>query len=351
MDPIQFSFETRTVKRLFPLTISRGTTGEVKTLFVHAELDGFRGTGEGMRCYGALLDIDQVCPPLLADLVGDVGHQSIREIYEEGVRREIPMPGLAALDVALWDLKAKQAGMPLYKLLGLPRPTVPTSVTIGIEPREVVLERVPIILKMTGAKILKIKLGSPEGREFDKQVFLSAKEAAEPFGITLRVDANGGWQPGEAIDMCKWLDGHGCDTVEQPLPVGQEAEVKSVKDASPIPVFLDESIRTSHDVVRFAHVCDGVNLKLMKSGGITEGLALLQTAKAFGLKTMIGCMSDTSIAIAGGVALSGLCDQIDLDNHTNLDPDPATGLSLVDGVVLPPEVPGHGAVLSDAPQG
>lgn len=84
---------------------------------------------------------------------------------------------------------------------------------------------------------------------------------------------------------------------------------------------------------------------MMKSGGVTEGLAVLLTAKACGLQTMIGCMSDSSVGIAAGAALSGLCDHIDLDNHTNLDPDPAEGLAMVDGVVVPPETPGHGAVL------
>src|SRR5579862_9276613 len=105
----------------------------------------------------------------------------------------IDPPAMAALDVALWALLAKKAGTPLYRLLGLPRRSAPTSVTIGINPPEVTRERVPDILRRTGAKCLKIKLGSPEGLDHDKAHFSAAAEAAAPFRAKLRVDANGGW--------------------------------------------------------------------------------------------------------------------------------------------------------------
>lgn len=348
--PTQISFESRKVNRLFPLTISRGTTAEVNTLFVHITDGIHTGTGEGMRCYGALFDVPEVCTPLLQDLFrfATENKLSIHEIAQEGQNRQIPAPGLAALDIALWDLLAKQAGIPLYTLLGLPKPTVPTSVTVGIEPPEIVKERISYFCNLTKTTKIKVKLGSPEGDDHDREIFRTAQEAAKPFGATIRADANGGWDVSRAVRTIGWLADHGCDYIEQPLPVELNDALPELMSTARIPIFLDESIRTSQDVIRLKDSCHGVNLKLMKSGGITEGHRVLTTAKACGLQTMIGCMSDTSIAIAAGAALSGLCDHIDLDNHFNLDPDPATGLSVVNGVVTPPDSPGHGATLNPA---
>lgn len=259
---------------------------------------------------------------------------------------EIDPPARAALDVALWDLLAKQAGVPLYRLLGLPRRAVPTSVTIGLNPPEVTRARVAHILGATGAKCLKIKLGSPDGREFDRAHFLAAAEAAQPFGVSLRVDANGGWTVDEAIQMNRWLADRGVEYVEQPLAKGEEEGLPYLFTDRPLPIFVDESIRDSPDVLKVAHSVDGINLKLMKCGGITEALRIVAVARACGLKTMIGCMSETSIAIAAGASISALFDFIDLDSHLNLDPDPAMGAEIVNGVVLPRNVPGHGAELS-----
>jgi muconate cycloisomerase len=208
-------------------------------------------------------------------------------------------------------------------------------------------ERVPDILQRSGAKCLKIKLGSPNGLDYDRDHFAAAAEASKPFGAKLRVDANGGWTPEDAIDMMKWLAARGVDYVEQPLVEGSEAELPRVFADRPLPIFIDESCRFAVDVPKLADRCDGINLKLMKCGGPTEALRIIATAQACGLKTMIGCMSESSIAIAAGAALSGVLDYIDLDSHLNLNPDPAEGAPIKDGVIVPQDVPGHGARLID----
>jgi muconate cycloisomerase len=268
------------------------------------------------------------------------------DVYAAMREDEIDPPAMAALDVAIWDLLAKQAGLPLYRLLGLPKRSVPTSVTIGINPPEVTRERVPAILKATGAKCLKIKLGSPSGLEHDRAHFAAAADSAAPFGVSLRVDANGGWTGGEALRMMQWLADRGVEYVEQPLAKGEESELPRIFENRPLPIFLDESVRFSQDVPALADRCDGVNLKLMKCGGITEALRIVATARAFGLQTMIGCMSESSVAIAGGAAIGALFDHIDLDSHLNLNPDPASGAPIVDGVIVPTERAGHGAELN-----
>jgi muconate cycloisomerase len=254
---------------------------------------------------------------------------------------------MAALDVALWDLRAKQGGLPLYRLLGLGRRAVPTSLTVGINPPEVVRERVPLLLAQ-GARALKIKLGAPEGLDADKAMFAAVLEAAAGSGAVLRVDANGGWSLEEARHMMAWLAERDVEYVEQPLVRGAEDQLPALFASRSLPIFVDESCRMSGDIPGFAHAVDGVNLKLMKCGGLTEALRIVATARAHGLATMIGCMGESSISIAAGAALSELFDYIDLDSHLNLAPDPATGAPLEGGRVPPGERPGHGGRLHDA---
>jgi muconate cycloisomerase len=341
---VRCSFQILELKKLHPLMISRGMMASSLNLFVSVTDGTHSGVGE-------------LAPATGSDWTAERGQAQIAAFAEQGLadnpyenyarmrEANIDPPAMAALDTALWDLLAKQAGMPLYRMLGLPKRAVPTSVTIGINPPEVTRERVTDILNSTGAKCLKIKLGSPEGREHDKAHFMAASESARPFNVALRVDANGGWTVDEARMMNTWLAERGVEYVEQPLPEGQEADLPRVFEGRPLPIFVDESIRFAPDVLKVSQTVDGINLKLMKCGGITEAVRIAHTAKAAGLRTMIGCMSESSVAIAAGAAIGALFDYIDLDSHTNLDPDPAEGAPLVDGVVIPEDRPGHGARL------
>ena len=346
--PLQLTSEIRSLDKLFPLTISRGTTARSDNLYVFLTDGTHTGIGELSPATAKTWTAQNGQAQLNAFMKTSENIESLspHDIWQEMKDANIDPPAMAALDVAIWDLLAKRAGIPLYQMLGLPKRAVPTSVTIGINPPEETTYRVPIILETSGAKCLKIKLGSPDGREHDKAHFLAAKAAAAPFHAKLRVDANGGWTVGEAIEMIAWLAEQGVDYVEQPLAEGEEAGLPEVFEKRKLPIFVDESCRFSTDIPNWASVVDGVNLKLMKCGGITEALRIVATAKAHNLQTMIGCMSESSIAIAGGAAMSALFDYIDLDSHTNLKPDPASGAELIDGVVLPQDKPGHGATLN-----
>jgi len=341
----EIRFERRALQKLYPLAISRGTMASSENLFVTLSDGQYEGVGELSSATGSAWTAERGQAQLESFFDTNPAIGEPHRLYQQMLAASVDPPAMAALDMAAWDLLAKQAQMPLYRLLGLPKTTVPTSVTIGLNPPEVTRERVPDILRRTGAKCLKIKLGSPEGREFDRAHFIAAADASAPFGSILRVDANGGWTVDEAISMMTWLADRGVDYVEQPLPQGQEADLARIFPDRPLPIFVDESCRVSSDIPAFASVVDGVNLKLMKCGGITEAVRIVAVARAFGLKTMIGCMSEASIAIAAGAAIGALFDHIDLDSHLNLNPDPATGAPILDGVVAPTDSPGHGGVL------
>jgi muconate cycloisomerase len=346
---LQVSFRTLEVQKLYPLAISRGVMSSSENLFVFVSDGENTGVGELSPATGSAWTASRG-QQQLERFVADRGPFFVHDLPPRGLyagMREagIDPPAMAAMDIALWDLLGKTAGLPLYRLLGLAKRSVPTSVTIGINPPDVTRERVPDILRRTGAKCLKIKLGSPQGREHDKEHFQAAAEAAAPFNVSLRVDANGGWTPEEAIEMMRWLAERKVDYVEQPLAEGREDDLPKIFADRPLPIYLDESVRFSQSVPRIADRCDGVNLKLMKCGGVTEALNIVATARACGLGTMIGCMSESSVAIAAGAALGALFDHIDLDSHLNLNPDPASGAPIVDGAIVPTEEPGHGAAL------
>ena len=170
-------------------------------------------------------------------------------------------------------------------------------------------------------------------------------ESTKDYNVKIRVDANGGWNVKDAKYMMQWLAERGVDYIEQPLKEGEEIELEKIYNDRPLPIYLDESCRFSENIPKFASHVDGVNMKLMKCGGITEALRIISTAKAHGLKTMIGCMSESSVSIAAAASLTGEIDHIDLDSHYNLEPDPSSGAPMVDGITLPANIPGHGAEL------
>lgn len=340
-------FRTIYLKKRFPLAISRGVHKGAENLFISVTRDGITGWGELYPGKSEGAATVQAAQTALESLVAqDLSGKSIHDIHQLAREQQVPACALAGLDIALWDWLGKKAGLPLYRLLGLGKSRVPTSVTIGINPPEVVRERVPLLLDGTGIKFLKIKLGSPEGLEADQAMFSQVVESTRNYDVKLRVDANGGWRTDDAIFMMKWLSQRNTDYVEQPLKEGEEADLPRIFKNRPLPIFVDESCRFSSNIPGWADCVDGVNLKLMKCGGITEALRIIAVARAFGLQTMIGCMGESSMSISAGAAITGLLDHVDLDSHLNLDPDPCSGAQLLDGIIVPNELPGHGASIT-----
>ena len=340
-------FHKVNLKKKFPLQISRGIHSESQNVFIELIEDGITAWGESApgKTEGASSAI-QVEESLVKLIEEGIEGLSIYDVYQKGKELKTPPCALAALDIALWDLKAKKANLQLNDLLGIPKPSTPTSITVGINPPEVVKERVELILKNKQVRALKIKLGSPNGVDYDKEIYSKVLESAKSSKISIRVDANGGWALDDAKEMIKWLSERNAEYIEQPLAEGNEDQLKFLFKGRSLPIFVDESCRFSEDVPRLANFVDGVNLKLMKCGGITEALRILNTARSFGLKTMIGCMSESSVSISAGASLTGIIDYVDLDSHYNLSPDPSSGAVMINGVTMTNNGNGHGANLN-----
>jgi L-alanine-DL-glutamate epimerase-like enolase superfamily enzyme len=264
--------------------------------------------------------------------------QKIERVLAEA---EVPSAARAAIDMALYDWQGKQLGIPLWRLWGLNRRRiVPTSVTVGINSPEGARQRVRDWLPFTGGSVLKIKLGSPAGIEADQEMLLAIREEAPQ--AELSIDANGGWSLDDAVKMCTWLASQGVRHVEQPLAAGQEDKLPILYERSPLPIFVDESCFTSHDIPPLADRVHGINIKLMKSGGLTEAIRMVHTARACGLQVMFGCYSDSTLANTAASHLSPLADYLDLDSHLNLVDDPFTGATIQDGRLIPNDLPGLG---------
>ena len=275
------------LQKRFPLKISRFISNSCYNVFVKVEKDGIVGWGESVPGETGAQNANQIIKELEKLISTGISVKSISEIEYLSRKLKISPCSYAGLDIALWDWKAKKAEMPLHDILGLPLPKIKTSLTLGIMSPQSVKKRIPLLFENNSAKFLKIKLGSPEGIDSDKIMYEQVLESSKPYNLGLRVDANGGWSTEDAKHMIEWLSKRECDYVEQPIALGKEKDLKTLYQNRLLPIFVDESCRVSKDIIQYSEWVDGINLKLMKSGGITEGLKVLSTAKAYGLQTMI----------------------------------------------------------------
>ena len=235
----------------------------------------------------------------------------------------------AAVNVALLDGAAKQAGKPLHDFLGLEFSDNQhvTSFSIGIDRPEVIREKT---LAAAAFPILKLKVGTPD----DHANFAALREAAPKKRV--RVDANEGWKTKEtALAMIEWFakDGN-VEFVEQPMPATTPAkDLAWLKQRSPLPLFADEAYRSAADIAQCAEGFHGVCVKLVKAGGVSPARLALEAARRAGLKTMLGCMIETSVLISAAAHLAALTDHVDLDGNLLITNDPFSGVT-ADGGML-----------------
>jgi L-Ala-D/L-Glu epimerase len=344
-EPMQIELYPYTVNKKFALTISRGTSSQNQNLAVQIVADNIAGWGEAVPfTIGTQIQSIELITTALQAIIPHL------EAYHPHQRQEIqglinafglPSAARAAIDLALYDWLGKSVGLPLWQLWGLDRSKiVPISVTVGINTPEGARARIRGWLEVFDARFLKIKLGNPLGIGADREMMLAIKD--EMPSAKLTVDANGGWDLADAICMSQWLADLGVEYLEQPLARGDEERLTELKRESPLPIFADESCFTSRDIPSLVDRVDGINIKLMKAGGLTAAIEIIHTARAHGLQVMFGCYSDTVLANTAAAQLSPLADYLDLDSHLNLVDDPFVGAKLIDGCLIPGDLPGLG---------
>ncbi len=251
----------------------------------------------------------------------------------------------AAVDIALHDLAGKIAGKPWHRMLELDRHAVPdTTFTIGIDSDEVVREKSREALGRFN--ILKVKVGGPD----DKRMIAAIRSVTD---LPLAVDANQGWKErNEALDMICWMRDQGVVMVEQPMPKSDLDTIARLTEASPLPIFADESVQRLADVERLKGVFSGINIKLMKCTGMHEARKMRKRAEELGMKVMMGCMTETSCAISAAAQLYAGMDFADLDGALLIGNDCFEGAKLENGKIIASDLPGIGVTpLGDLPFG
>lgn len=313
----------------FPLaqtfTISRGSKTTAEVFVVELSRDGHTGRGESVpyprydeTIVGATAAIEALRPRIEA---GTLNRASLQDALSPGAARN-------ALDCALWDLEAKLSGQPVHQLAGLCTPhSVTTAYTLSLAAPEAMGQAAAV---NADRPLLKIKLGG-DGSDLDR---IEAIRANAP-DATLIVDANEGWSAPQVEPLSAELAQRGVALIEQPLPAGQDALLAELEH--PVPLCADESCHTTSDLEALATRYECVNLKLDKTGGLTEALLLVTKAKDLGLELMVGCMVATSLAMAPAALLAPQARYVDLDGPLLLKQDREHGLHYDGSLLHPPQ--------------
>jgi L-alanine-DL-glutamate epimerase-like enolase superfamily enzyme len=249
-----------------------------------------------------------------------------------------PAPARCAIELALLDRIGKRRGVPLHALLGLPRPApTPTSFTISIDTPDAMAA---LAAQIAAYPLIKLKLGSN-----DDEARVKAVRQARP-DVRLIVDANAGWDFETARANLIWLKKYRIELIEQPLARDQHAALGALQKLTAIPIVADESVQTIADVEKLgAAGAGGINVKLMKVGGIMPALAMIRRAREFNMRIMLGCMIETSIGITAMAHLASLADWLDLDAPLLIRDDPFDGVRIDAGAKLHlPARPGIGII-------
>lgn len=312
-------------------TIARGSSNTAQTNLVQlTDSNGVVGLGEASaikryhespETVAAFLDKVDASKLSFTDIPGSLKY--LHSVAPEN------MAAKCAVDIALVDGAARLQKKPVYDYFGIgfSEKTHVTSFTIGIDTPDMIRKKVKEAERFP---ILKVKVGVPG----DKEILSALREIAPT--KTVRVDANEGWKTKEeALERIEWLakDPH-IQYVEQPMAAGTSPnDLVWLKERSPLPILADESYHTAKDLAHCAECFHGVNVKLVKTGGVSGGYEALSAARKAGLKTMIGCMIETSILISAAGHLAELCDYMDIDGNILINDDPYVGVTTENGIL------------------
>lgn len=334
---MHLTFEPYELKLKHVFTVSSFSRSTTPDVHVRIDYDGYTGYGEASMPPYLGQTVESVCsflkkvdleqfpdPFCIDDILNYIDSLSVGDSAAK-----------AAVDIALHDLVGKIIGAPWHRMLGLnPEKTPNTTYTIGIDTDEMVKLKTREVAGQF--KILKVKLGTPRDREMIRAI----REVSD---LPIAVDVNQGWKnKKKALDEIFWLKEQGIVMVEQPMPKEMPDANAWLTERSPLPTFADEAIQRLKDIPAIKGAYTGINIKLMKCTGMREAWKMMNYARVEGMKVMIGCMTETSCAIAAAAQLSPAVDFADLDGNLLIANDIFRGTTVVDGKITLNQLPGIG---------
>lgn len=334
-----------TLKLADTFAISRWQYEERHNLIVRIHHEGVTGYGEAApnRRYGESLQSAMEALPILVDAFGNDPRLFFHRI--DAMQHCLAGQGAvkAALDMAVFDWLGKSLGQPLHRYFGFDAGLVPaTSFTLGIAEPAKMVEKAR---KGREFPFLKLKLG---GGAHDREMVTALRSVTQQ---PLIVDVNEGWSdPKHALNEIYWLADQGVILIEQPMPSAAYEDLCWLKPRSPLPLFADESLTAPGDIVRLSSAFHGVNVKLMKVGGILEAKRTLELARLLEMQTMLGCMIESGLGIAAAANLAPMVDWVDLDGNILLSEDPCDALPLANSQIQLSDQAGLGVSLKASVQ-
>lgn len=335
---MQLSYQVFALPLKHTFTIAHQSRDIQDTLIVKLEESGVYGLGESTTnpFYGMTIENMVACLEDFKPVIESGNWKTPEGLWELGrdIFRQNPF-AQCALDMAAWDLFTKKQGKKLYEYLGLNPAKIPTTnFTIGIDTVEKMVSK----LKEVNWPIYKIKLGTDRDLEI-------VRELRKHTDAIFRIDANCAWTVEQAIRNSEQLAKLGVEFMEQPLGKDDLEGMKEVFNYSKLPVMADESCIVESDVKKCHGLFHAINVKLVKAGGITPGLRMIHEAKSLSMKTMVGCMTESSVGITAIAHIAPLLDYVDMDGAMLLTQDPAKGVTITPEKVTFPDGPGIGAEL------
>lgn len=317
---------------------AHGSRTKIQTVILELAFNDYKGWGEipiityyGMEISQIIDELTAFCSSISLATLTEPEHFWQRLTTQGNAHRFI----LNALDQAYWDIWGKSQRTAVRDLIPLPQGPLPTSsYTITLSTPQQVKQQI----EANSWPTYKIKLGGDHDLE---TLHTLRKLTTHP----LRVDINEGWTIMQALTLIPQLSPFDIEFIEQPLARPQITQMKKLKQLSTIPFIADESCHDLQDIDQCIPYFDGINIKLTKCGGITPAIQMIKYAKSMGLKTMIGCMTESTIGISAAAQLLPFIDYADLDGATFLQFDIASGVTVTNGIVAFPSLPGNGSRL------
>ena len=335
---MEFRYSTYRIHLRHTFTISRSSRDFYDIVYIYLINDGIMGVGEAVPSVRYNESFDRFIEVLQQITFNDVPNsESLDELLDSILPRCQGVRSLeAAFDVAVHDYLGKIHGRSIYDQYSAESDKTPlTSFTIGIDKLDLIQQKLE---EADPYPILKVKLGG----EDDRAIIRTIRDFTDKL---IRVDANEGWNLNEAQKMCDWLSEMNVEFVEQPLPSSKLDEMLVLKDQSPLKIIADENCMNRRDIPQIAQAFNGINIKLMKCGGLREAYRMILLAREMDLEIMLGCMIESSVAVTAAAHLSPLVDYADLDGNLLINNDPYVGVGVEAGKLILPDSPGLGICL------